>query len=159
VSLQAKLESTERLLVLQGGTTTSASVALDELCSRLESLLPQFNNTDKSVEVFHNEAYNSTPEVSPRPKVTKSDADDSLEGVQPPELDPRPLVGSESLQDLTQAIITCQAGKPEEGDADQNASLTDQASQLDKLVSKVVLTFQSVIKQQELSAMEATKLK
>jgi len=85
-----------------------------------------------------------------------------LEGVGRPDLDSsseqRPLVGSESLQDLTQAIISSRSSAPEDQGED-NHSLTDQASQLDKLVSKVMLTFQTIIKQQQLSAIQATKIK
>jgi len=66
VSLQAKLESTERLLLSQGGTTTAASVALDELCSRLESLLPQFNNDQTQELSNQKETHKLTPENSPR---------------------------------------------------------------------------------------------
>ncbi|CAB3366808.1 Hypothetical predicted protein [Cloeon dipterum] len=141
-ALQAKLQFSERLLVSQGGTTTAASVALDELCSRLESLLPASTKAAMEPQAADSSA--------PTAKAAASD-------------EQRPLVGSESLQDLTQAIISCQSSleaRPEAGqDAMHSPTLTDQATELDKLVSKVILTFQSVIKQKELSEEEAERLR
>ncbi|XP_059481729.1 early endosome antigen 1 isoform X2 [Neocloeon triangulifer] len=142
-ALQAKLQSTERLLVSQGGTTTAASVALDELCSRLESLLP-FS------ELKEQHSHSPSPAIE-----ANSSSDDKDKQ--------RPLVGSESLQDLTKAIISCQSSlepsaEPEEPTA-HSPTLTDQASELDKLVSKVSFAFQNIIKQREQSAKEANDLK
>lgn len=170
-ALRAQVSSTERLLVSQGGCTTAASVALAGLCSRLESLLPQLHSPEQ-VEVFVNEAYSSV-EASPEskrktPPCSPRSDEESLAQVRSPvgihdvddeEEEERCLTGSPSLNDLTQAIISCHSCQTQPDPPQDNASLTDQASELDQLVSKLMTTFQNLILQRENTVVELGKVK
>ncbi|KAF4518201.1 hypothetical protein B566_EDAN005926 [Ephemera danica] len=169
-ALRAQVSSTERLLVSQGGCTTAASVALAGLCSRLESLLPQLHSPEQ-VEVFVNEAYSSveaSPESKRRsPPCSPRSDEESLAQVRSPaglhdvedEEEERCLTGSPSLNDLTQAIISCHSCQTQPDPPQDNATLTDQASELDQLVSKLMATFQNLLLQRENTVVELGKVK
>jgi hypothetical protein len=184
--LEAKVAATERYLVSQGGCTTAASVALAGLCSRLECLIPQLSSPKEEVEIFLNEAYASSIEASPENRRKSSEAispcsparssqtteEDMISQVRSPAglheeddeedtTSSQRLVGSESLRDLTQAIISCHSTIEHPPTPPQNCtsntSLADQASELDQLVSKLLATFQNLLHQRELSVIELNK--